>query len=315
MGLTSLESARPRWLGTGAGRLGRPAAGVFAGSHHRVSRARSGAGHPGRPLSLTLGAALCLLFLAAAALAPHLAPFPPDQVLAGPRLAPPDSTHLFGTDALGRDMLSRVLHGAGLALELCLLGLAVAVPAGVLAGLLAGYHGGRLDQILSRSIDVWLAFPGLLLALLVVARLGPSLRNSALALGIVGLPTFFRVTRGLAMSLRRMPYVEAARAAGAGDLRLIGRHILPNIAGQLAVLASMRAGTLILAGGSLGFVGLGAQPPAPEWGVLLASAWTHLDSAPWLAIYPGLATVATVIGLSLLGDGLRDVLDPVRRSR
>jgi len=260
--------------------------------------------------SLAIGALLTLALLVAALTAPWLAPYAPDQVMAGERLAPPSADHPFGVDMLGRDLLSRVWHGARLAVNMVVVSLAIAALGGISLGLPAGYYGGWIDQILSRLMDVWLAFPGLLLAVVVVARLGPTLDNAMIALGLMSAPGFYRLTRTLTLSARRTAYVEAARAVGVSDAAIMLRHILPNISSSLIVLATSRAGMLILAGGSLSFVGLGAQPPQPEWGALLATGRNYLDSAPWLAVYPGLCLTLAVIGLNLLGDGLRDALDP-----
>ena len=205
-------------------------------------------------------------------------------------------------------MASRVLYGAQLALTMACVGVGVSGALGIIPGLVAGYRGGRTDQLLSRVMDVWLAFPGMLLALVIVARLGPSFRNAILALGIAGAPGFFRLTRNLALSARHAAYVEAARSIGATDGRILLRHILPNLSAPLLVLVTSRAGVLLLAGGALSFLGLGAQPPAPEWGALLATGRTHMDTAPWLAIFPGLCLTLAVVGFNLLGDGLRDRL-------
>ncbi len=253
------------------------------------------------------------LLLLSALFAPILAQYPPDLVVGEARLQSPSTVHPFGTDALGRDMLSRVLYGARIAVRMATLGVSIAAFVGVALGLLAGYYGGWLDQLVSRVLEVWLAFPSLLLAIIIVARLGPSLQNAVVALGIVGVPSFYRLTRGCTLSERQALYVEAARAVGANDRRILLRHILPNIAPSLVVLTSMRLGMLVLAGGGLSFIGLGAQPPQPEWGALLAAGRDYMDTAPWLAIYPGLCITTTVAGFNLLGDGLRDVLDPRRR--
>jgi ABC-type dipeptide/oligopeptide/nickel transport system permease subunit len=258
--------------------------------------------------SLYVGATLVGLFLLAALFAPYLAPYPPNEVGAGESLAAPDAAHLFGTDLLGRDLLSRVLHGATTALVMSASAVGIAAMLGAAMGLLAGYHRGWPDQALSRVMEVWMAFPGLLLALIVVARLGPSIRSAALALAIVTAPGFFRLMRGATLSARQAGYVEAAQAVGASDFRVMLRHILPNVAPALIVLITMRLGLVILAAGSLSFVGLGAQPPQAEWGALLANAREYMEEAPWLALYPGLAVTLTVTGLNLLGDGLRDLM-------
>jgi ABC-type dipeptide/oligopeptide/nickel transport system permease subunit len=261
------------------------------------------------PLSLTAGGVIVTLMLLAAAAAPFIAAYPPDQVLAGPRLAAPSPTYPFGTDTLGRDMFSRVLRGALIAVQAALAGMGIAALLGVPSGLAAGYRGGWLDWALSRFVDIWLAFPGLLLALVIVARLGPNLSNAMLAVGLLGAPGFYRLTRGLALSAGKLAYVEAARSVGCPAGRILARHILPNLASSLIVYATLRAGAAILAVGGLSFIGLGAQPPSPEWGALLAAGRSHMDTAPWLAVYPGLSLTLTVVGLNLLGDGLRDVWD------
>jgi len=255
-----------------------------------------------------------MLLLLSAVLAPTLARHPPDLLVGEARLQSPSTAHPFGTDALGRDMFSRVLFGARIAVRMATLGVSIAAVIGVALGLLAGYYGGWWDQLLSRVMEVWLAFPSLLLAIIIVARLGPSLQNATVALGIVGAPSFYRLTRGCTLSERQAVYVEAARAVGANDRRILLRHILPNIAPSLVVLLTMRLGMLVLAGGGLSFIGLGAQPPQPEWGALLAAGRDYMDTAPWLAIYPGLCITLTVAGFNLLGDGLRDALDPRRRN-
>jgi peptide/nickel transport system permease protein len=260
--------------------------------------------------SLLVGAFLVAMFLLSAAFAPLISTYPPNQVGAGESLVPPTPAHPFGTDLLGRDMLSRVLFGARTALLMAAMGVGLAAGLGIVAGLAAGYYGGSVDQVLSRLMEIWMAFPGLLLALIIVARLGPSLQNAAIALGIVTAPGFYRLTRSTTLCSKHTGYVEAAFSVGAPDRRIILRHILPNIAPSLIVLLSMRFGLMILAGGSLSFIGLGAQPPQAEWGALLANARDYIGQAPWLAFYPGLAVTATVVGLNLLGDGLRDLMTP-----
>ena len=260
--------------------------------------------------SLWIGGVVVVVLLLCALFAPLLARYPPDSVVGEARLQSPSAAHPFGTDNLGRDVLSRVLHGARYAVGMAVLGVGIAMGFGVTLGLLAGYRGGWSDQVLSRVMEVWLAFPSLLLAIIIVARLGPSVRNAVLALGIVGVPSFYRLVRCTTLSEKQSIYVEAARSVGASDFRVLVRHILPNIAPSLVVLATMRMGVLVLAGGALSFIGLGAQPPQPEWGALLASGRDYMDTSPWLAIFPGLCITFTVTGINLLGDGLRDLLDP-----
>jgi peptide/nickel transport system permease protein len=265
--------------------------------------------------SLWIGGGIVLLLLLSALLAPLLARYPPDLVVGEARLQPPSAAHPFGTDALGRDVFSRVVYGARIAVWMAVVGVGIAAAAGVTLGWLAGYYSGWVDQVLSRVMEVWMAFPSLLLAIIIVARLGPSLRNAVVALGIVGAPSFYRLTRGCTISARQCTYVEATRAVGASDRRILVRHILPNIAPSLLVLATMRLGMLVLAGGGLSFIGLGAQPPQPEWGALLAAGRDYVDTAPWLAIFPGLCITLVVAGFNLFGDGLRDVMDPRWRRR
>ncbi|MBI4787196.1 MAG: ABC transporter permease [Chloroflexi bacterium] len=260
--------------------------------------------------SLWVGGVIVAALLAAALAAPLLTPFAPDTVMAGAKLDAPSLVHPFGTDALGRDMLSRVAYGARIAVGIAVFGVAIAATLGIIPGLIAGYRGGWVDQVFSRAMDVWLAFPGMLLALIIVSRLGPSLENTVIALGLVGAPGFYRVARSTTISARRTLYVQAAEAVGAHESRILFRHILPNLSSSLIVLATMRSGMLLLASGGLSFVGLGAQPPLPEWGSLLAAGRNYMDTAPWLAIYPGACITLAVAGLNLLGDGLRDLCDP-----
>ncbi len=261
-------------------------------------------------LSLSAGTAMVAFVLLAALLAPFFTPHAYDTVMAGDKLQAPSLAFPFGTDMLGRDMLSRVLIGGRLAIGIAVFGVGIAAALGIVPGLIAGYRGGWVDQAISRLMDVWLAFPGALLALVIVSRLGPSLQNTVVALGIVGAPAFYRLTRSATLSARHTLYVQAAEAIGASEWRILLRHILPNLASPLVVLATMRSGMLLLACGGLSFIGLGAQPPLPEWGALLAAGRNYMDTAPWLAIFPGLSILLTVVGLNLMGDGLRDWLDP-----
>ena len=264
--------------------------------------------------SLWLGATMVGLFLLIALVGPFVTTYAPDQVMAGARLAPPSPAFPFGTDSLGRDILSRVLYGARLAVWTMLLGTSIAVVLGILPGLVAGYRGGWIDQVLSRGMDIALAFPGMLLALIVVARLGPSLDHAVIAMGMVSAPGFFRLVRVQTISGRTTAYVDAARSIGASDLRILFRHIAPNLLSSMIVIATTRAGILLLAIGGLSFVGLGAQPPAPEWGALLASGRGYLETAPWVVLFPGVFFILTIVSVNLLGDGLRDALDPHARA-
>ena len=260
------------------------------------------------PLQLIVGGVLVGLVCLAALLAQILAPHDPAALSPDALLQPPSALHPFGTDALGRDLFSRVLFGARLALRLSLLSVAISAIPGTLLGMVAGFYRGLFDQVVSRLMDAWLALPGLLLALLVIARTGPSLDGAILALGIAGIPSFYRLMRGSTISLSQLPFIEASRALGAGGAVLILRHIFPNLLSSLIVLVSLRLGTFLLAGGSLSFIGLGAQPPMPEWGALLAEGRDYIDMAWWMFTFPLLAITTTVLGLNLLGDGLRDLI-------
>ncbi|GAB4563270.1 MAG: ABC transporter permease [Anaerolineae bacterium] len=259
---------------------------------------------------LTAGMLLLLPLLIGALVSAFWTPYPPDQIQVGPRLAAPSPAHPFGTDEFGRDLLSRVMAGAGIAVRMALGGVAISAVIGTGLGLVAGYHGRWIDGLASRLMDAWLGFPGLLLAIVVVARLGPSLTNAVIALGVLEIPVFFRLVRGTTLSTKGALFVEAAQAVGCTNGRILLRHILPAIQSSLIVLCTVRMGILLLAGGSLSFIGLGAQPPTPEWGLLLASGRRFLNQAWWLSAFPGLAITLSVLGFNLLGDGLRDRLDP-----
>lgn len=258
---------------------------------------------------------LCLLAVVSlfGVAGPLLSAFAPDQVIPGARLLAPGPGHPFGTDALGRDLLSRIAAGAALAARMALFSVAISLATGLVLGSIAGFYAGWADQLISRAMDGWLALPGALVAVVIVARLGASLDNLILALGVMGIPAFYRIVRNSTLSARVMPFAEAAAALGASDHRIMWRHVFPNIISPVIVLTSMRLGTVLLTGSSLSFIGLGAQPPAPEWGSLLATGRSYLGTAWWLAVFPGMAMTMTVVGLNLLGDGLRDVLDPRRR--
>jgi ABC-type dipeptide/oligopeptide/nickel transport system permease subunit len=266
------------------------------------------AGRRVMPVQLILGGLLVTLVLLTALYAPDITRYAPEAMIPADRLLPPSSAHWFGTDAFGRDLFSRVVFGARLALKLSALSVLISAVPGVMLGLLAGYERGWLDQLLSRLMDAWLALPGLLLALLIISRTGPSLDGAILALGVTGIPSYFRLVRSSTLSLRQREYVEASRALGAGRARVLLGHILPNLLSSVIVLTSLRLGTMLLAGSSLSFIGLGAQPPAPEWGALMAEGRDFIDTAWWMFAFPLIATMLTVLGYNLLGDGLRDYL-------
>lgn len=259
-----------------------------------------------QPFNLIAGAGLVTLMLSIAAFAPLLTRFEPDTIFRGAQLAAPGAQYWFGADALGRDLFSRVVFGARYALGMSIGAMLVSAVPGVLLGVVSGYRGGWVDDLISRFIEVWLSLPGLLLALLLIARLGPSLTTTALALGLSGIPGFFRVVRAETRSLAKTPFIEAAESIGARKRRIIIRHLLPNLTSTIIVLCSLRIGTYLLAGSGLSFIGLGAQPPLPEWGTLLAAGKDYFQQAWWLGFFPGLAILCTVLGFNLLGDGLRD---------
>jgi len=229
------------------------------------------------------------------------------------RLAAPTAAFPFGTDAIGRDLFSRVLFGARLSMQVAVLSVAAATAAGGLLGLVSGYLGGLVDLAIGRVMDVFFAFPAILLALGIVAALGPDTRNVIIAIAVVYTPIFMRVVRGPVLALKARDFVEAARAVGATRARIIFRHIVPNLLSTLIVQVSLALSWAVLTEGALSFLGLSAQPPAPSWGVMLNEGRQYLEFATHLAIFPGLAIMIAVLGFNLLGDGLRDALDPQRR--
>lgn len=261
------------------------------------------------PLAV-VGLVIVTLFTLAALLAPLIAHHEPSDVDARARLLGSSWDHPMGTDELGRDTFSRVLHGARWSLGTAVVATSIVIVIGLLVGTVAGYYGGRLDSLLMRVVDVLLAFPSLILYLAIVGTLGPGLRNVMIALVSISWVSYARVVRGLVLTLRQRDFVRASRALGASDRRLMVSHILPNVVAPIVVLASLQTGGLILALAALGFFGLGVQPPTPEWGSMINQSRLFLQTSPALMIWPGLAISLTVIGLNLLGDGLRDVLDP-----
>jgi peptide/nickel transport system permease protein len=259
-----------------------------------------------------LGFVMVAIF-AAVALGVGFLPLRDPLQLSADRLAAPSPAYLFGTDALGRDLLSRVLFGARLSMEVAVLSVATATAVGGLLGLVSGYLGGFVDLAIGRVMDVFFAFPAILLALGIVAALGPDPRNVIIAIAVVYTPIFMRVVRGPVLALKARDFVEAARAVGATRVRIVVRHILPNLLSTLIVQVSLALSWAVLTEGALSFLGLSAQPPAPSWGVMLNEGRQYLEFATHLAIFPGLAIMIAVLGFNLLGDGLRDALDPQRR--
>jgi peptide/nickel transport system permease protein len=262
-----------------------------------------------RPLAL-IGLGVATAFTLIAFLAPVVAPYSPSETDFNAVLAKPSAEHPLGTDELGRDILSRVMWGTRASMQAGVLATVLAMVIAVPIGLTAGYYRGWIDPVISRVTDVLLAFPFLILAVGLAAILGPSLLNATIALGVAAAPGLIRVARGETLALREEDYVKAAIANGAGDARIIGRHIVPNMASTLLVQATVTIPAAIIGEAVLSFLGLGVQPPTPSWGVMLADAQSYLSQAPRLAIYPGLAIFFCSLSFNLLGDGLRDVLDP-----
>jgi peptide/nickel transport system permease protein len=264
----------------------------------------------GRNRLAVIGLVLIGLLVLMAIFAPILAPLDPIQQNYERLSQPPSSSHWLGTDNLGRDVLSRVIHGTRVSLSAGVIAVGIAVVIGVLLGLIAGFFRGVTDEILMRVVDAMLAFPFLVLAITLAAVLGPSLQNSMLAIAVVSVPVFARLTRGQMLSEREREYVQAAKALGSSDARIVLQHLLPNIAGPVIIQATLSVAGAILAESSLSFLGLGVQPPTPSWGEMLNVARGYLRDAPWTAIAPGVFIFVAVLAFNLLGDGLRDALDP-----
>lgn len=267
------------------------------------------------PFTVILGTGLALLIIAAALLAPYLAPFDPMRMAAGPRLAAPSAAHLFGTDEFGRDLLSRVLMGGRLSLGIGVAAVVSGLAIGGLLGLLAAFSGRLVQAVLLRVIDVLYSFPDTLIALALVAFLGPGIENATLAIAISLVPFYARVTYGLAAAERAKPYIEAAQLAGVRSGRLVRVHVMPNIGQSLIVMGTLGFSSAILSAAGLSFLGLGVQPPSPEWGAILASGRNYITKAPWILLFPGVAICLTVLSFNLIGDSLRDLVDPRRKGR
>jgi len=260
-----------------------------------------------------LGLGVVVSFVVIALFAPTLAPHDPLQTSWTEVRKAPTAAHLFGTDEIGRDVASRVIWGARASLLAGLVSVCISLSLGVPIGLLAGYVGGWVDALISRITDAMLACPFLILAIALAAFLGPSLTNAMIAIGISATPVFIRLTRAQVLSVKVEDYVEAARAVGNSHLRIALRHILPNVVAPLIVQATLAFAAAVIAEASLSFLGLGQQPPAPSWGSMLNTAKNYIDNAPWMAVWPGLSIFLLVLSFNLLGDGLRDALDPRHR--
>jgi peptide/nickel transport system permease protein len=268
-----------------------------------------------KPLG-AIGAAIILVLVIVAVAAPWLAPYPYDAGVAAQRLQPPSLAHPFGTDANGRDLLSRIMWGARISVTIGFGAVAISTALAVAVGVLSGYFGGWFDLLVQRLVDIWISFPALVLLVSLVAILGPGLLSTTVILGILLAPGTSRVVRSAVLAMRHLPYVESARCAGAGHVRIVRTCVLPNVLATIIVVATTQLGTAILAESTLSFLGYGVPPPFPTWGAMLSGTGrAFMLQSPWLSVWPGLAISAAVFGFNMLGDALRDILDPrLRRS-
>ena len=241
--------------------------------------------------------------------APYFAPYDPIQISMEGRKSP-NVDHIFGTDRLGRDILSRIIYGTKYSLSIGLMSVSIGLIFGTTMGVLSAYYGGLVDTIIMRFIDALLAFPGILLALVVIAVLGPGLFNVMLAVGISTVPEYARLARGKVLSVMQLEYIEAIHSIGGSNIRVIFKHILPNISAPITILATLQVGNAILVGSGLSFLGMGAQPPTPEWGLMTAEGRSFMSQAWWISTFPGIAILITVISINQFGDGLREAIDP-----
>lgn len=260
-----------------------------------------------------VGLLLLVMLLGSAILAPQLAPRSPEEMVLLDRLQPPSGEHLMGTDLFGRDLLSRILHGGRISLLVGVVAVAMGGMAGTLLGAVSGFYGGALDHAVMRALDALQAFPAVLLAMAIMGALGEGLLNLMLAVGVTSVPAFARITRSAVITVRGRDFVIAATAVGAPTSLVLWRHVFPNSVAPVIVTATLQIASAILAAASLSFLGMGIQPPTPEWGSMLSEGRGYIQRAPWLTIFPGLAIMAVVMGFNLLGDALRDVLDPTLR--
>ncbi len=263
-----------------------------------------------RSRSTIIGSLGFAVIVIASLLGPFLIPYDPLEIAPIDSLQPPTWNHFFGTDTLGRDIFSRVLSGGRISLRLGIVAVAVAATVGIVAGIVAGYYGKVVDSVLMRIVDALLAFPSILLSLAIVAVLGPSLNNLMIAVGIASVPGYARLVRGGTLSLKESAFVDAARVSGCTNPMIMLRHILPNLIAPVIVLATLGLAAAIFAASSLSYLGVGAQPPTPEWGSMVSTGRSELGTAWWMSTFPGLAIVLSVLSINMLGDGIRDVIDP-----
>lgn len=261
-----------------------------------------------------VGLGIILVLIFCALFAEFIAPYGYDDQDLTSRFKPPSKENLLGTDNFGRDILSRIIYGSRISLQVGFIAVGIAAIVGGTLGAIAGYYGGRLDNLIMRFIDILLAIPGILLAISIVASLGPGLRNVMIAVGIGAIPRYARIVRASVLSLRDQEFIEAAKAVGANDFRIITKHIIPNSMAPIIVQATLGVASAILSAAGLSFIGLGIQPPDPEWGAMLSSGRQYLRDYWHIATFPGIAIMITIFGLNLLGDGLRDALDPRLKS-
>lgn len=260
--------------------------------------------------SAVIGGILIIAIILVALIGPYFVPYSPSATDTANRLNGPSLAHWLGTDNYGRDIFSRIIDGMSITLYVGFSAVLIGMTVGVFLGIISGYYGGKIDTLIMRFMDILLAFPGILLALAIVAVLGSSLNNVIIAVAVFSVPVFARIVRGSTLSVKKLEYIDAVKALGASDVRIIFKHILPNVASPIIVQATLSIATSILSASGLSFLGLGAQPPTPEWGAMLADGRNYMYDAPHVATIPGIAIVIVVLAFNLFGDGLRDALDP-----
>jgi len=257
-----------------------------------------------------VGGMFVIILAIIALLAPYISPYPPNDMQVIKRNKPPSKEHPMGTDRFGRDIMSRVIYGARISLWVGIISVGIGVLGGLILGLLSGYYGGVIDFVIMRIMDILFAFPSILLALVVIAVLGPSLNNTMIAIGITNMPTFTRIARAAILGVKEQDFIQAALALGAKDRRIIWKHVLPNMIAPIIVQASLALSGAIRTEATLSFLGLGIQPPTASWGSMLSESRRYMELAPWTAVFPALAIMITVLSFNLFGDGMRDFLDP-----
>lgn len=286
------------------------ASGSLIQATQRVSRGARTWRQLRRQRTTIAGGIVLLILVTCAVFANVIAPYDPAEQIPKASLQPPSSTYLFGTDVFGRDIFSRILYGGRISLRIGLISVAIAATNGIVLGLIAGYYGRWLDSVIMRVMDMLLALPGILMALVIVAVLGPSITNVMFSVGISVIPVFTRVVRGSVLSAKEMVYVDAARVVGCSNPLILRRHILPNVVAPVIVLGTLNIAWAIIIGASLSFLGVGVQPPTSEWGAMLSDGRDYLRGQWWIATFPGIAIFITVLSMNLVGDGLREVFDP-----